>query len=346
NPFYLLAPNHFLIPLVILATMATVIASQATISGAYSLTFQAIQLGYLPRMRIQHTSDTSQGQIYIAGVNWIMLLGVIWLVLDFGSSSALAAAYGVAVSGTMVITSLLVLVVALTRPNQRRRQLIMTIIWVCLSFELVFFAANLSKLPQGGWIPLVIGAIIFTLLSTWKKGNDLVADQRRKLNMTLRKFVSEIYPTITRIPGTAIYLNSSSGLVPSRLVYNLKHYKALHEQLIFLHVENEEIPYTAEENRLKVVGLAPGIYTIAVRFGFREEPDLPKALQPISHYQLELTDDITFFVARTSVVSCEGALSRWRCSLFAWMMRQSESAATYYHLEPSQVVEVGTQVSL
>lgn len=346
NPFYLLAPDDFLIILVILATLATVIASQATISGAYSLTFQAIRLGYLPRMRIQHTSDTTQGQIYIAAVNWIMLGGVIWLVLDFGSSSDLAAAYGIAVSGTMVITSLLVLIVALTRSNQRLRQLIMASVLVCLCFELVFFSANLTKFTQGGWIPLVIGVLIFTLLSTWKKGSALVTEQRRKINMTLRKFISEIYPNIPRIPGTAIYLSSSSGLVPSRLLYNLKHYKVLHEQLIFLHVDNEEIPYVQEEERLKVLGLAPGIYSIAAHFGFREEPDLSKALQQVSHYQLSIPEDATFFVARTSVVSCEGILSRWRCNLFAWMMRQSESASTYFRLLPTQVVEVGTQVSL
>lgn len=346
NPFYLLAPEGFLIPLVVLATMATVIASQATISGAYSLTFQAIRLGYLPRMRIHHTSDTTQGQIYIASVNWIMLLGVIWLVLEFGSSSDLAAAYGIAVSGTMVITSLLVLIVALTRSNQRLRQLIIPVTFVCLGFELVFFAANLTKFAQGGWIPLATGALIFTLLSTWKTGSELVGEQRRKINMTLRKFVNEISPTIPRTPGTAIYLSSSAGLVPSRLFYNLKHYKVLHEQLIFLHVDNEEIPYIPEEERLKVVGLAPGLYTIAVRFGFREEPDLNKALQHTSKYQLNIPADATFFVARTSVVSCEGILSRWRCNLFAWMVRQSESAATYFRLMPTQVVEVGTQVSL
>lgn len=346
NPFYLLAPDHLLIPLVVLATMATVIASQATISGAYSLTFQAIRLGYLPRMRIQHTSDTAQGQIYIAAVNWAMLLGVIWLVLEFGSSGALAAAYGIAVSGTMVITSLLVLVVALTRPNQRMRRLIMLIILVCLAFELMFLASNLTKLSQGGWVPLVVGAFIFTLLSTWKKGNDLVSQQRRKLNMTLNKFVSDIYPSLTRISGTAVYLSSSAGLVPSRLVYNLKHYKVIHEQIIILHVDNEEVPYVAEDERLKVVGLAPGIYTVAIRFGFREEPDLNQALRHTARYQLQLPEDTIFFVARTSLVSCEGVLTPWRCNLFAWMMRQSESAATYFRLAPTQVVEVGTQVSL
>jgi KUP system potassium uptake protein len=346
NPFYLLAPDHFLIPLVVLATLATVIASQATISGAYSLTFQAIRLGYLPRMRIQHTSDTAQGQIYIPAVNWVMLFAVICLVLAFGSSSALASAYGIAVSGTMVITSILVMVVALTRSNQRSRTLVVSAVLLCLGFELVFLAANLSKLNEGGWISILNGVLIFTLLSTWKKGSELVTEQRRQINMTLRKFINEIYPTVPRTPGTAVYLSSSVGLVPSRLFYNLKHYKVLHEQLIFLHVNNEETPYVPDDERLRVLGLTEGVYTIAARFGFREEPDLSKALQQTNQYQIELTQDTTFFVARTSIVSCEGLLSRWRCKLFAWMMGQSESAATYFHLLPDQVVELGTQVSL
>lgn len=346
NPFYLLAPDSFLIALVILATMATVIASQATISGAYSLTFQAIRLGYLPRMRIQHTSDTTQGQIYIPSINWIMLLGVIWLVLELGSSSNLAAAYGIAVSGTMVITSILVLIVAIARSNQRLRHVIIPLVLVCLGFELVFFAANMTKFVHGGWIPLVTGILIFILLSTWKTGSELLGEQRRKINMTLRKFVHEVLPTTPRIPGTAIYLSSSAGLVPSRLFYNLKHYKVLHEQLIFLHVNNEEIPYVAEEERLQVLGLASGLYTIAIRFGFREEPDLSKALQQAALYQLNIPSDASFFIARTSVVSCQGILPYWRCRLFAWMMRQSESAATYFRIAPNQVVELGTQVSL
>lgn len=346
NPFYLLAPDSFLIALVILATMATVIASQATISGAYSLTFQAIRLGYLPRMRIQHTSDTAQGQIYIPSINWIMLLGVIWLVLELGSSSNLAAAYGIAVSGTMVITSVLVLIVAIARSNQRLRHVIIPLVLVCLGFELVFFAANMTKFVHGGWIPLVTAILIFILLSTWKTGSELLGEQRRKINMTLRKFVNEVLPTVPRIPGTAIYLSSSAGLVPSRLFYNLKHYKVLHEQLIFLHVNNEEIPYVAEEERLQVLGLASGLYTIAIRFGFREEPDLSKALQQAALYQLNIPSDASFFIARTSVVSCEGILPYWRCRLFAWMMRQSESAATYFRIAPNQVVELGTQVSL
>jgi len=347
NPFYFLAPDGLLVPLVVLATMATVIASQATISGAYSITQQATRLGYLPRIRVQHTSDSEQGQIYIASVNWLMLLGVILLVLGFGSSSGLAAAYGIAVSGTMIITSVLILLVALARPNQRLRKAIIASVLVAIVFEIMFFSSNLSKIGHGGWLPILLGLVIFTLLTTWKKGSELIAEHRRKINVTMRKFVADPHNEIPRVAGTAMYLASNPNLVPSRLFYNIKHYKVMHEQIVFLHVDNEEVPYVEEEHRLMVTGLAPGIYSVAVRFGFREEPDLGKALRGTVNYQLALpADSTTFFVARTSIVDCEGVLPYWRCALFGWMMRQSESAATYFNLPSDQVVEIGTQVTL
>lgn len=346
NPFYLLSPESLLVPLVVLATMATVIASQATISGAYSVTLQAVRLGYLPRLHVQHTSDTQRGQIYIASVNHWMLLGVVLLVLGFGSSSALAAAYGVAVSGTMIITTLLVLMVALARPNQRLRKLIIAVVLVCSVFEVLFFASNLTKIHHGGWVPLCLGGGIFALLTTWKQGRELIAEHRRSINATIRQFIAKTYPAIPKVSGTAIYLTSSSGLVPSRLLHNIRHYKVIHEQIIFLHVVSEDVPYIPEGERLTVIGVTQGIYTVTVRFGFREEPDLSKALRRTGEYQLEIPADATFFVARTALVSCEGVLPYWRCTLFGWMIRQSQSAATYFHLPAEQVVEVGTQVVL
>lgn len=346
NPFYLLAPDGLLIPLVILATLATVIASQATITGAYSITLQAIRLGYLPRMRIQHTSDTERGQVYIASVNWLMLLGVILLVLGFGSSSALAAAYGIAVSGTMIITSLLILVVAIARPSQRLRRVIIAGVLVCLVFEVMFFSSNLTKMGHGGWFPVLFGLGVFALLTTWKKGSELVAEHRKKINMTIRQFVASPHLAMPRVAGTAVYLASNPNLVPSRLFYNIKHYKVMHQHIIFLHVDNEEVPYIPDDERLQVVGLAQGIYRVSVRFGFREEPDLSRALCDTSRYQLAIPADTTFFVARTTLVSCEKVLPRWRCILFGWMMRQSGSAASYFNLPTEQVVEIGTQITL
>jgi KUP system potassium uptake protein len=297
-------------------------------------------------MRIQHTSDTERGQIYISSVNWLMLLGVLLLVVGFSSSGALAAAYGIAVSGTMIITSLLIIIVAIARPSQRIRKTIIASVVVCGLFELFFFSSNLSKIGHGGWMPVLLGIIIFTLLTTWKRGSELVTKHRRKLNTTIHKFVSDPHPDITRVPGTAVYLTSDPKLVPSRLFYNIKHYKVIHQQIIFLHVNNEDVPYIPEDERLTVVGLAPGIYTVSVRFGFREEPDLSKALRGTVRYELEIPADTTFFVARTAIVNCEGVLPYWRCALFGWMMRQSESAATYFHLPTEQVVEIGTQVAL
>ena len=346
NPFYLLAPDGLLMPLIILATMATVIASQATISGAYSLTQQASRLGYLPRIRVQHTSDSERGQIYIPTVNWLMLLGVLLLVLSFGSSSALAAAYGIAVSGAMIINSLMILSVAIARPNQRMRRTILGVVLVCSVFEVMFFASNFSKIGHGGWLPLTMGILIFTLLTTWKKGSELVTEHRRKINMTMRKFVTEAHLDIPRVSGTALYLASNPNLVPSRLFYNIKHYKVMHDTVIFVHVQNEDIPYVEENERLSVKGFTPGIYSISIRFGFREEPDLNKALNRTADYGLAIPSNATFFVARTSIVDCEGVLPHWRCALFAWMTRQSESAATYYNLPSDQVVEIGTQVTL
>lgn len=346
NPFYFLAPDLLLIPLVILATCATVIASQATISGAYSLTLQAINLGYLPRIRISHTSDTVRGQIYISSINFLMLLGVLLLVIGFGSSSALAAAYGVAVSGTMLITSFLILVVALTRTNQRLRNIIIVTVLVCSVFEILFFLSNLTKVFHGGWLPLILGAAIFTLLTTWKKGSELVADQRKRMNMTLPRFITEVYPTAKRVAGTAVYLNSSNGLVPSRLFYNLQHYKVLHENLIFLHVNIEEIPYVEDSHRLVITNPATGIYTVGVQFGFREEPNLTEALKLWKEPNNPIDENTSYFVARTTIVKCDGVLSYWRCALFSSMMRQSESASTYFSLPSKQVVEIGTQMAL
>lgn len=345
NPFYLLAPEAFLTPLVMLATAATVIASQATITGAYSITLQAIRLGYLPRIRFRHTSDTERGQVYVSSVNWLMLLGVLLLVIGFGSSSALAAAYGIAVSGTMIITSLLIFVVALARPNQRLRRLIISVVAVCIGFEIMFFASNLIKIEHGGWFPVLFGIGVFVMLTTWKRGSELLAEHRKKINMTTRQFIANL-PEVTRVPGMAIYLASNPNLVPSRLFYNIRHYKVMHQQLIFLHVDGEEVPYIPEDQRLHVVALAEGVYRVSVRFGFRETPDLSAALRSTVRYHLEIPPDATFFVARTAIMGCENAFPRWRCLLFGWMIRQSESAATYFNLPSGQVVEIGTQVVL
>ena len=254
NPFYLLAPNWFLLPLVALATAATVIASQATISGAYSMTLQAMRMGYLPRLFIQHTSDSQRGQIYIPAVNWMMLVGVIILVFEFGSSGALAAAYGIAVSGTMIITTLLTVFITLVLPGRVRFSLLCALAIFAL-LELMFFGSNLTKIASGGWMPLLLGLCLFVLLSTWKRGSTLIAEHRRKLDIPMELFISGPQPDVLRVPGSAVYLTADPSFVPSALFHTLKHFKVLHEQTLFLHVVTLDVPYIEPEQRLKVTEL-------------------------------------------------------------------------------------------
>ncbi|MES2089640.1 MAG: potassium transporter Kup [Pseudomonadota bacterium] len=346
NPFFLMAPQALLIPLVILATAATVIASQATISGAYSMTLQASRLGYLPRVRILHTSDKERGQIYVPSVNWLMLLAVIALVLAFKSSSALAAAYGIAVSGTMIITTLLTAFVTRIQARTLRRPTLIALGAFTL-LEVGFFASNLTKLGEGGWFPLTLGAGIFLMLTTWKEGSGLVADQRRKIDIPMEDFIDSPRPTVPYVEGTAVYLTSDPTIVPSALFHNLKHYKVMHEQTVFLHVLNDNAPYINDSQRVVVTELSPGAFGLTVRFGFREEPDIPAALALLKHPTLALNPmSTTFFVARSTIVDGPGSLPAWRCALYSWMTRQAEGAATYYRLPANQVVELGTQVML
>ncbi len=346
NPFYLLAPGWFVFPLIGLATAATVIASQATISGAYSITLQASRLGYLPRMRILHTSDTERGQIYVPVVNWLMLVAVIVLVFEFGSSSALAGAYGIAVSGTMIVTTLLMAFVTLVRPGRWKMAMVIALA-VFGALEILFFASNMTKLFNGGWMPLLLGAGIFVMLMTWKSGSGLVADQRRKMDIPLADFLSGPQPDAPRVPGTAVYLTSDPAMVPSALFHNLKHYKVMHERTVFVHVLSEEVPRVDPKNRIRLKKLGPNIYSIAVHYGFREEPDLPDALKGVPLRELALDPmSTTYFVARSTIVDAPGSLPAWRCALFGWMTRQAEGAATYFNLPPNRVVELGTQVML
>lgn len=346
NPFFHLAPDWALIPLVVLATAATVIASQATISGAYSMTLQALRLGYLPRVRILHTSDTERGQIYVPTVNWLMLVAVLVLVFQFKSSGALAAAYGIAVSGTMIITSLLAIYISALQ-GRHWRWLSLSSLGLFAGLELLFFASNLTKIGEGGWLPMLLGALLFLVLTTWKEGSVLVAQNRRKIDILLDDFLAGPLPDVPRVPGTAVYLTSDPGLVPSALFHNLKHYKVMHERIIFLHVVNEEVPRVDEDRRVKVYPLTEGIYSVAVRYGFREEADLPLALARAADQGLQLEpEEVTYFVARSTIVDGPGQLPRWRCALFGWMTRQAEGAANHFGLPPNRVVELGTQVML
>ncbi len=348
NPFYLLAPDWLLLPLVVLATAATVIASQATITGAYSMTLQASRLGYLPRMRVLHTSDTERGQIYLPTVNWLMLGAVVWLVVEFRASGALAAAYGIAVSGTMIVTTVLTAYVTLHLKG-RLRLLLCAALALFLLLESLFLASNLLKLGDGGWLPLALGLALFALLTTWKAGSGAVAARRRQDDIALADFIAGPAPDVPRVAGTAVYLTSDPTLVPSALFHNLKHFKVMHERTIFLNVVNADVPRIGSARRVRIGELAPSIHAVSLEFGFREEPDVPAALRAaaVSSPALELDPlQTTFFIARSTIVDGPGVLPAWRCGLFAWMSRQSESAATYFCLPPNRVVEMGTQVML
>ncbi|HYE25496.1 MAG TPA: potassium transporter Kup [Clostridia bacterium] len=348
NPFYRLAPRWAIYPLVVLATSAAVIASQALISGAFSLTRQAVQLGYVPRVDIEHTSATEIGQIYIPGVNWALMFACIGLVLGFHSSSNLAAAYGIAVTLTMLITTVLFWVVA----RQRWHWSLLKATLICgafLAIESAFFAANVLKIPHGGWFPLLIGAAIFTVMSTWKKGRRILAKRLRYASMPFDRFLRELPEyDVALVPGTAIYMSGSNMNVPVPLLQNLRHNKVLHERVILLHVATEETPHCSDEERLECRKLTDGIYEITAHYGFMEDPNITSVLQKSEEHGIPIDmDDTTFFLGREHLIATNRpGMAIWREKLFALMARNAQQATLYFRLPPNRVVEVGTQVEM
>ena len=348
NPFYLLAPGWALYPLVGLATVATVIASQAIISGVFSLTRQAIQLGYLPRMQIVHTSTAEIGQIYMPMVNWILMIATIALVLGFRSSDSLAGAYGVAVSTTMIITTILAYVVS--------RDLLGWSVLAAgavttgfLIADLAFLGANLAKVVDGGWFPLVIASIVFTVMTTWRSGRRILTERLRDGAMPLDVFIQSLAkrPPV-RVPGTAVFMHRTNESVPPALLHSLKHYKALHQQVILLTIVNEEVAHLREEERLHVSSLGLGIYKIVGRYGYMEEPDVPELLARIDTTTGPHAPpmDTTYFLGRETLIITDrpSGIATWRERLFAWMTRNAESAARFFKLPPNRVVELGAQI--
>jgi KUP system potassium uptake protein len=349
NPFFLMAPEWALYPVVIIATMATVIASQALISGSYSLTMQAVQLGYSPRVEIQHTSAREIGQIYIPGVNWALMVACIGLVVGFQTSSRLAAAYGVAVTTTMAVTSILFCVVA----RERWKWSLITVILVGGAFliiDLAFLGANLLKIPHGGWFPLVAGAFVFTLLMTWKRGRQILAERMKDRTLPLDLFVRDILarPPM-RIPGTAVFMSSTLGGTPPALLHNLKHNKVLHERIVFLSVITDEIPYVSADERAEVTRVAEGVYQIALHYGFMEDADVPAALAAMKAEGLAFqVMETSYFLGHETLIASdrEQGMARWREKLFAKMSQNARSASSFFRLPPNRVVELGTQVEL
>ncbi len=349
NPFYLLAPAEWVLPLVVLATAATVIASQATISGAFSVTQQASRLGYLPRIPVEVTSDVERGQIYISHVNWLMMILVVLLVFAFKSSDALAAAYGIAVSLTMLLeTSLIVIVVM--QLQHRARSLLAGLLISIGVVELLFVSSNATKFLDGGWFPLACGLVLFTVLSTWKRVRAVISARDAAYAVPMEGFLKSLSDGgIARVPGTAIFMAADITNVPTTLLHNLKHNKVIHERMIFLTLITEEVPYVANAERPEVEVLERGaIYRVTLHYGFREEPDIPKGLALLKRHGLAIEmEDTTFFLGKTIIAAAERAGPfTWRRTLFRWMQRNSPGAAESFNLPPSRVIELGTQITI
>lgn len=349
NPFFLLAPDWALLPLVIVATAATVIASQAVISGAFSLTSQAIQLGYVPRMKILHTSDREIGQIYMPVINWSLLLVIIWIVLAFKSSSNLAAAYGIAVTTTMVITTILACVVMVKVWNWNKF-LVALIITGFLVVDFAFFGANLIKVEEGGWLPLALGAFLFFMLMTWHKGRQLLRERTAADGIPLGPFLQGLlaHPP-HRVAGTAIYLTGGNTLVPVSLLHNLKHNRILHERTIFLTFRTLDVPYAEDSSRIEVKDHTGGLYSVVATFGFNETPDVKEVLHLLEektdmHFELM---DTSFFLARETVVPTKlPGMSIWRERLFAWMHQNAAKPTDFFSIPANRVVELGTKIEI
>ena len=348
NPFYRLAPSWALYPLIVLATVAAVIASQAVISGAFSLTRQAVQLGYWPRMQIEHTSSREMGQIYVDGVNKSLLIVTVVLVLGFGSSSSLAAAYGVAVSGEMMLTTVLLYLLmreiwgwSLTRAA--------LVCGVILGVEVVFFAANALKIPHGGWVPLAIAAGLFLLMTTWKRGREILSKRMMEKTVPLKLLLADLAaePPI-RVPGTAVFMYGSPDGTPPALVHNLAHNKVLHEKIVFLTVVTEDVPHLSPAERVTVKRAGKGFHNVVARYGFMEDPDINEVLAACKANHLDIPmEGTTFFLGReTLIASDRPGMAIWRERLFAFMTRNALRATAFFKIPPNQVFEVGAQVEL
>ncbi|WP_028454999.1 potassium transporter Kup [Chitinilyticum litopenaei] len=351
NPFFLLAPDWAQLPLVVLATLATIIASQAVISGAYSVTSQAIQLGFSPRLDVRHTSEKEMGQIYIPQINWFLLASVILLLLMFRSSSNLAAAYGLSVTCTMVMTTLLSFVVLGNRLAGWRKSVVFAVLGLLLLIDMAFLSANTLKIHAGGWVPLLIGLVAFTLMMTWKRGRTLLYERLREGEMPLEGFVEAMESSGTqRVDGTAIFMTTSSDSVPHALLHNLKHNKVLHEQVIFMTLTTDDVPHIPRRERLAVRKLGSSFYQVIATFGFKDEPNVPQLIEQLQQLQPEINLDemqISYFLSRETIV--EGrypAMAWWRRRLFSLMMRNATRVTSFFRIPPNRVVEMGMQVEL
>ncbi|CAG9201040.1 putative potassium transport system protein kup [Paraburkholderia sabiae] len=350
NPFYLLFPQWALYPMIVLATVATVIASQAVISGTYSMTKQAMQLGFLPRMNVVYTSEKEIGQIYVPGINWTLLAAVVAAVLGFGSSTALGSAYGIAVTGTMLITTLLTFFVVRYAWHYNWALCVFATAFFFV-IDATFFAANLLKIVEGGWFPLLIGFVMFTIMATWGRGWEIMLAEARARagTMPLKTYLQKLVAREpVRVGGTAIFLTPNPDSVPHALVNNLIHNHVLHKRVVFLTVNNDEIPWVAESERVSLTTVCEGCYQLTIRYGFKDEVDLPKALATAKSLGLDVEpDEASYFLSRATVVPTPGAgMAMWRERLFAVMLHNVGNVAAYFKLPANRVIEVGARVEI
>ena len=346
NPFYRLVPNWGLYPLVALSSIATIIASQAVISGAFSLSRQAVQLGYLPRLEVRHTSATEIGQVYVPPINWGLLLAVIILVLFFRSSDNLGAAYGIAVSGMMLITTGLAFLYM--RAHGWSLAVAVPVFALFALVDLTFLSANMLKIIEGGWFPIVVAALVFTIMGTWWRGRRILAEQRARDAMPLTQFVEMLNPERpVRVPGTAIFMARDLNQVPSALLHALKHNKALHERVVMMQVDTEDVPHVLDDRRLEIAEIGKGFYTMRVRYGFMDEPNIMRALAlcRVQHFRINLMDT-SFYIGREKLRPRGTGFLRWRDRLFMFMNSLALDATEFFRIPPNRVVELGGQIEI
>ncbi|WP_439552941.1 potassium transporter Kup [Falsiroseomonas sp.] len=346
NPFFLLAPEWLRLPLVILATAATIIASQAMISGAFSIARQCVQLGFVPRLEVRHTSETEQGQIYMPQVNMMLLIGVIILVLEFKTSDSLAAAYGLAVTGTFLATSCLAMLV-FRRAYGWPLLLVIAVFGPLLMLDLAYFISTALKIPEGGYVPLLLGILTFTLMLTWRQGRDLLFLRFRQDSLPLKSFIARLPQSRTiRVPGIAVFMTGQADLVPGALLHNLKHNKVLHERVLFVTVINEDIPRV--EQRREVTELAPDIHRVILRYGFQESPHIPRELEALRDIGIAFEPmQASYFLGRETVVAAAvPKMPRWRQWIFTTLSRNAVPATEFFRIPSDRVVELGVRVAI
>ena len=348
NPFYLLAPEWALYPFVVLASAATIIASQAVISGAFSMTRQAVQLGYLPRLELRHTSEQEIGQIFVPKVNIILMVAVIALVIGFRSSDNLGAAYGIAVTGTMSITTVLALVYMYS-VRHWNPALAAALFGFFLAVDLAFFSANLLKIEQGGWFPLAVAAIVYLTMATWRSGRQHLVAERERDALPLETFIASLRPGHPpRVPGTAIFMTGNINKIPNALLHNLKHNKVLHERVVLMTVQTEDIPHVPEDQRLEIRHYEQNIHTVLIHYGFMDQPNIPRALAQCRAMQFHFNLlETSFFVGREKIVpGHRTAFARWRKGLFIFMSNTMLDATEFFRIPTNRVIELGGQIEI